>query len=117
MPVAFVISQPEEDIVNAISKGKPKPHMDGSLLKFRGEDVREFIDDVVEYTSQFDTKSEEFRAGVRLTERLGGWVGERTVGARDSTREDDPVEDPVDTPELDAVPIKTRRKRAERSDV
>lgn len=115
MPVAFVISQPEEEIVNAVSQGAPKPRMDGSLFKFRGEDVKEFIERVVQHTSQFDNKSEEFRAGVRLVERLGGWIGEHTAESWRSERQETPAEEPQETPvdvyTFEDVPVKTRKRR------
>lgn len=111
MPVAFVITRTEEDIVNAVSEGDPKPHMDGSLFKFRGEDVKEFIEKVGNFMVGLDVKSDDYRAGLRLIERLGAWIGVRTVERKEAIRD----ENPVDTPEVEEVPIRTRRRRVERS--
>lgn len=113
MPVAFVITQTEEDIVNAVSEGDPKPHMNGNLFKFRGEDVKPFIDRVSDLMVGLEPRSEDYRAALRLIERLGAWIGIRTVEQRDESQ--DQIELPLDDPEVDDVPTLKRRKRSERS--
>jgi hypothetical protein len=81
MPVAFVISSPEEQVVHAVLEGsqEPFPRLDGSLFRFRPADLPDFMKAVSAHAKSFQHGSEEYRASMRLVERLGTWLGRQIV--------------------------------------
>lgn len=83
MAVAFVISTPEEAVVRRL-EGENTPRMDGSLFTFTRNQLPDFLDRMAEFCASVPLMSEEFRAAVRLQERLGTWIG-KSVVAKDKT--------------------------------
>jgi hypothetical protein len=104
MPIAFVISRPEEEIVHAVMKGsqEPFPAMVGGLFKFRNADLPSFINAVQAHAKGLETASEGYRAAIHLTERLGTWMGQQIVAAKS----DQP--DLFEAPAPNESPRKTR---------
>lgn len=84
MPIAFVISNEEEEVVNELSAGKggdTYPHMDGSLFKFTRKGVKRYMAALAKYVAEAEPVKRN--AATRLLERLATWIGHNQVRAHD----------------------------------
>lgn len=109
MTVAFAISAVETEVVEA-NQYEGSPFMNGGLFTFTRAQLPEFLNKLAAWSADHPLASEEFRAAIRLQERLGTWIGRGIAVA-------DEKQSLSLTPEPEApspAPVKVKRSKSDR---
>lgn len=80
---AFAISAEEMGLIEGLNLPGPSPRLDKGLLRLQVDDVPDLLRQIAKKVEHHEWHSDECRVALRLSERLGAWLGRRIVLGQD----------------------------------